>query len=55
MLHISYEAGLLEDPWLGAPAELYERMTAPEAAPDSPERVIIHWQAGVPVAMSAVR
>jgi len=49
LLHISYEAGILEDPWLSAPDEIFERMVHPTVAPDRVERFIIHWQSGVPV------
>jgi argininosuccinate synthase len=53
LLHISYEAGLLEDPWVTAPDEIFERMTHPTQAPDEVERFIIHWEAGVPVKVSS--
>lgn len=53
LLHISYEAGILEDPWLGAPDEIFERMVHPTKAPDAVERFIIHWESGVPVRVSA--
>ena len=51
LLHISYEAGVLEDPWLSAPQALFERLVHPQAAPDQPERFIIRFAAGVPVAV----
>lgn len=53
LLHISYEAGVLEDPWLTAPREIFERMTHPTDAPDEVERLIIHWEKGVPVRVSS--
>jgi len=53
LLHISYEAGVLEDPWVTAPDEIYERMVHPTQAPDEIERFIIHWEAGVPVKVSS--
>ncbi len=53
LLHISYEAGILEDPWLGAPDEIFERMVHPTKAPDAVERFIIHWESGVPVRVSS--
>ncbi|TFH60914.1 MAG: argininosuccinate synthase, partial [Gemmatimonadales bacterium] len=34
LLHISHEAGILEDPLYEAGEEVYSRTTAPEAAPD---------------------
>ena len=54
VIHISYEAGLLEDPWLSAPKALFERMVHPEDAPDQVERCIIRWHGGVPVQVCAV-
>ena len=53
LLHISYEAGLLEDPWLGAPDAIYERMVHPTHAPDKVERFIIHWEKGIPMGVSS--
>lgn len=53
LLHISYEAGVLEDPWLSAPDDIFERMVHPQQAPDEVERFIIHWESGVPVKVSA--
>jgi argininosuccinate synthase len=52
LLHISYEAGILEDPWLSAPDEIFERMIHPTKAPDQVERFIIHWESGVPAKVS---
>lgn len=49
LLHISYEAGILEDPWLSAPMAIYERIVHPTQAPDEVTRFIIHWESGVPV------
>jgi len=49
LLHISYEAGVLEDPWLSAPREIFERMVHPTDAPDAVTRFIIHWDKGMPV------
>ena len=49
LLHISHEAGILEDPLLQAAEEIYSRTTAPESAPDVPERVSITFRDGIPV------
>ena len=54
MLHISYEAGVLEDPWLTAPSGIFERMVSPARAPDDGERFIIDWEHGVPHQVSSV-
>src|SRR5207237_8205360 len=41
LLHISFEAGILEDPWLDAFAaknkDMFKLSVAPEAAPDRPD------------------
>lgn len=54
LIHISYEAGILEDPWVAPPESIYERMTHPTKAPDRVERFVIHWEEGVPVGVSRV-
>jgi argininosuccinate synthase len=50
LLHISFEAGMLEDPWYDAttPAdrEMYVLSVAPEDAPDVPEYVEILFEKG---------
>ncbi len=50
LLHISFEAGMLEDPWYDAttPAdrEMYVLSVAPEDAPDTPEYVEILFDKG---------
>ncbi len=48
LLHISFEGGVLEDPWVEAPEEL-SVMTAPiSEAPDSPDYVEISFDKGIP-------
>ncbi len=49
LLHISHEAGILEDPLYEAGEEVYSWTVAPEAAPDEPERITIAFQDGIPV------
>ncbi len=49
LLHISHEAGILEDPGLEPDEEIFSRTTAPEDAPDRPERIAITFKDGVPV------
>lgn len=49
-LHISYEAGLLEDPAVeGAPIIDFSMTVAPEKAPNKPQQVKIDFVDGVPV------
>ncbi len=52
LLHISYEGGVLEDPWEGPPPGMFRMTTDPEDAPDEPESVIITFEAGTPVAVN---
>jgi argininosuccinate synthase len=52
LLHISHEAGILEDPDRIAPAEVYSRTTAPEDAPDRAAVIRIDFADGIPVAVT---
>src|SRR6266516_3672465 len=56
LLHISYEAGILEDPWMDAFAPrnkgMFKLSVAPEDAPDKPEFVTIDFEAGNAVAVN---
>ena len=50
LLHISYESGLLEDPWLDASApahrNMYKLSVSPEDAPDKPEYIQLNFDKG---------
>ncbi|KAJ6485765.1 argininosuccinate synthetase [Mycena sanguinolenta] len=48
LFHISYEAGILEDPNTTPPADMWKLTTAPEEAPETPERLTIEFTAGLP-------
>jgi argininosuccinate synthase len=52
LMHISYEGGILEDPWMEAPEEIFILTRSPEDAPDKAEYVDIDFEAGVPVAVN---
>ena len=56
LLHISYEAGILEDPWMDAfaPAnkEMFKLSVAPEDAPEKPEYVTLDFVRGDCVAVN---
>lgn len=52
LLHISYEGGILEDPWAEAEEDMWRWSVAPEAAPDAPEYVEITFAGGDPVALN---
>jgi argininosuccinate synthase len=49
LFHISYEAGILEDPNTTPPADMWKLTTAPEEAPDTPERITIEFKQGLPI------
>jgi len=55
LLHISFEAGILEDPWFDASAdasrEMYVLSVSPEEAPDQAEHVELDFRAGNCVAV----
>jgi len=51
MLHISYEGGVLEDPWDRATDDMYTMSIKPEDAPDKPENIEITFKSGDPVAI----
>jgi argininosuccinate synthase len=52
LLHISYEGGLLEDPWEAPPPGMFQMTVDPEEAPDAQEVVTITFEAGNPVAIN---
>lgn len=51
LVHISYEGGILEDPWREPYNDMFRLTVAPENAPDAPEYVEIEYAAGNPVAI----
>jgi argininosuccinate synthase len=51
MLHISYEGGILEDPWNAPPADIFTLTQSPQEAPDEAEEIEIAFEGGNPVAM----
>ncbi len=55
LLHISFEGGILEDPWLEPREDMFVMSVSPERAPDSPGYVEIDFEAGDPVAVDGRR
>jgi argininosuccinate synthase len=47
----SVEAGILEDPWLEAPADAYQWTVAPETAPQTPRYLEIGFESGIPTSL----
>jgi len=51
LMHVSYEGGVLEDPWAPPPQDMFRMTTNPEEAPDEPEVLTIRFENGDPVAI----
>ncbi len=51
MLHISYEGGILEDPWNEPPDDMFQWTKSSEDAPDKPTYIEITFEKGDPVAL----
>jgi len=49
LMHISHEAGILEDPMYMAQKSILEKMVLPQDAPDKETRIAIHFKNGIPV------
>jgi argininosuccinate synthase len=55
LLHISYEGGVLEDPWAEPPGDMYTMMAPPEKAPAKPTYLDIGYENGDPVSINGKR
>jgi len=51
LLHISFEGGILEDPWNRPPDDMFVLSVSPQAAPDRTTVVEIDFEEGIPVAV----
>ena len=51
LLHISYEGGILEDPWAEPEEDMWRWSVSPEAAPDAPTYVELTYEKGDIVAV----
>ena len=49
LMHISHEAGILEDPMYSVQKGMLEKMVMPQDAPDRETRIAIHFRNGLPV------
>src|ERR1700686_446213 len=55
LVHVSYEGGILEDPWREPYNDMFRLTVAPEQAPDRPEYIEIEYSVGNPVAINGER
>ena len=46
LMHVSYEGGVLEDPWAAPPQDMFRMTTDPEQTPDNEERITIGFRKG---------
>jgi argininosuccinate synthase len=55
LFHISYEGGILEDPWSAPPDKMFLLTQSPEAAPDVPVSIEVEFERGDPIAVDGRR
>jgi argininosuccinate synthase len=55
LMHVSYEGGVLEDPWRAPDEDMFITTVAPEAAPDEPRELVVEFERGDPVALDGER
>ena len=54
LMHISYEGGILEDPWAAPPDDIFLLSKSPEDASDTAEEITLTFEKGEPVAINGV-
>ena len=52
LMHISYEGGILEDPWAEPPADIFRLTRSPEEAKAEAEYIVIGFEKGEPVSIN---
>ncbi|MGB8510296.1 MAG: argininosuccinate synthase [Pyrinomonadaceae bacterium] len=52
LMHVSYEGGILEDPWAEPPADIFQMTVAPEDAAGEPEYTVVGFVKGVPASIN---
>ncbi len=55
LLHLSFEGGELEDPWMEGSENTYVLTNPPESAPDEPQVITLEFEHGDPVAIDGRR
>lgn len=51
LLHLSFEGGILEDPWAEPPKDMFILTADPELAPDQAQEMVLTFEQGNPVAV----
>ena len=52
LFHVSYEGGILEDPWKEPPPGIFQMTVAPEKAPARPQYIQIGFRKGIPTSVN---
>lgn len=52
LMHVSYEGGILEDPWAAPPEDIFLLTKSPEKASDKAEEIVLTFEKGEPVAIN---
>jgi argininosuccinate synthase len=55
LMHVSYEGGILEDPWAEPPSDIFQMTRSPEDAKAEAEYVTIGFEQGEPVSVNGER
>ncbi len=52
LMHISFESGMLEDPWQAPRQDMFELSQSPQDAPEQSQEVLIDFEDGWPIALN---
>src|SRR5882724_11769862 len=52
LMHVSYEGGILEDPWAEPPEDIFQMTSSPEDAVSEAEYIELSFEKGAPVAIN---
>ena len=55
LMHVSYEGGILEDPWRAPDEEMFILTRSVEEAPDTPSELVVAFERGIPVSVDGER
>jgi len=55
LMHISYEGGILEDPWAAPPESIFQLTRSPETAKSEAEYLELSFEKGEPVAVNGTK
>ncbi|RZA18128.1 MAG: argininosuccinate synthase [Proteobacteria bacterium] len=51
LMHVSYEGGILEDPWAAPPEDIFLLTKSIENTPNTPTEITVNFERGVPVGL----